>query len=128
MESKETMAMAEGERVVCMMMIRRDFRELVAEVAELAAERTRTADERPGVSVGWKWLTGDRQLREYAGFGSPREFAAWREGTEKGNRLDYLMNGKSYIYRTDRVDEFLEREFAVQHVRIGGTRRKGGGR
>lgn len=70
------------------------------------------------MEVSHKWLAGDSQLRMYIGWGCPRIYKTWRTGTDKGNRLKFLMNKKSYITRTDWVDSFLEKEFSVQHVKI----------
>ncbi len=64
------------------------------------------------------WIMGDKNLKEYLGGGSPKIFARWRSGTKKGNILKYRLTEKAFMYRTDWVDEFIDKEFSVEEVNL----------
>ena len=64
------------------------------------------------------WIMGDKNLKEYVGGGSPKLFKTWRKGTKKGNTLKYRLTEKAFLYRTDWVDEFIDKEFKVEEVNL----------
>lgn len=77
-----------------------------------------TSDIVQRFAVPHVWIMGDKNLKEYLGGGSPKIFARWRSGTKKGNILKYRLTEKAFMYRTDWVDEFIDKEFSVEEVNL----------